>query len=48
MLEGLTGSPLRGLANARTSRRRRISSYDTGGGNRDARPIAPWETLTLA
>lgn len=48
MLDRLTGSPLRGLANARTSRSRRISSYDVGGGNRDARPIAPWETLTLA
>lgn len=52
MLEKLTfgtgGSPLRGLANARNSRSRRVSSYDTAGGNADAKNIPPGETLTLA
>ncbi len=52
MLEKLTfgtgGSPLRGLANARSSRRKRISSYDVNGGNADAKPIPAGETLTLA
>ena len=52
MLDKLTlrtgGSPLRGLANARDSRSKRVSSWDTEGGNRDATPIPPGETLTLA
>lgn len=52
MLNNLTSgtgfSPLRGLANARNSRSKRISSYDTTGGNKDSKDIPPWETLTLA
>ena len=47
-LFGTGGSPLRGLANARNSRSKRISSYDVNGGNADAKHIPPGETLTLA
>ncbi|MDH7601573.1 MAG: DUF2961 domain-containing protein [Armatimonadota bacterium] len=41
-------SPMRGLANARQSRSKRISSYDTTGGNRDWKEIKAGETLTVA
>ena len=48
LTQGTGGSPLRGLANARNSRSKRISSYDVTGDNADARPIPPGETLTIA
>lgn len=47
-VHGTGGSPLRGLANARKCRSKRVSSYDVTGGNRDSRQVAPGETLTLA
>src|SRR5919197_5630854 len=41
-------SPLGGLAHVKTSRSRRSSSWDTSGGNRDFRVVAPGETHLLA
>ncbi|MGC8861806.1 MAG: glycoside hydrolase family 172 protein [Armatimonadota bacterium] len=48
LVSGTGGSPLRGLANARNSRSRRVSSYDVTGGNADCKQIRPGETLVLA
>jgi hypothetical protein len=39
---------LRGLARLRDARRRRESSWDRTGGNKDFRPVGRGETLTLA
>jgi hypothetical protein len=41
-------SPLGGLAHVKTSRSRRSSSWDTSGGNRDFKVVAPGETFVLA
>ena len=48
LIPGTGGSPLRGLANARDSRSKRVSSYDVTGGNADCRQIQPGQTLVLA
>lgn len=48
LTQGTGSSPLRGLANARNSRSKRVSSYDVNGGNADAKRIEPGATLTLA
>jgi hypothetical protein len=45
---GVGGSPLRGLAVLRDGARKRISSYDRTGGNRDAVPIPPGKSFVLA
>ncbi len=42
------GASLRGLARLRDAKRRRASSWDRTGGNRDFIAIAPGETATLA
>ncbi|MEP6754287.1 MAG: glycoside hydrolase family 172 protein [Chthonomonadales bacterium] len=41
------GSPLAGLANAKSGVTKHEGSWDRGGGNGDARGVAPGETLTL-
>ncbi len=41
-------APLASLATAKDFRAKRISSWDTTGGNADAWPIEPGETKTLA
>ena len=41
-------SPLAGLATLRDCRSKRVSSWDQTGGNRDAIPVEPGKTATLA
>lgn len=45
---GSHGSSLRDLPRMRSSRRRRVSSYDRNGGNEDRLTIGPGETVEIA